>query len=151
MKKLILLFVGALTFASCEVDEGVNTQAEYAEVSAIDLPDFFEMGKIYDIEVTYLMPTACHAGAGVDVRMNEDVTDRWEIFIAGVSTYDANAGECTGNNTNPERKETFSLRIDEEGPYVFNLWTGMDSNNQPVYTVIEVPVGAPSEEPETES
>lgn len=151
MKKLILLFVGALSFISCEVDEGINTQMEYVEVSDIDLPEFFEFGEIYNIEVTYILPTACHAGAGIEAYlMNENASDRWEIFIAGVTTYDANAGECTGNNTNPERKDTFSLRIDEEGIYEFHLWTGMDSNNQPVYTIIEVPVGAPTEEPETE-
>lgn len=148
MKKLILFFVGALTLMSCDIDEGVNTQVQYAEVSDIDLPEFFELGEVYDIEVTYLLPTGCHSTAGIDVRRINDLADRWEILVAGVASYDANAGECTRDNTNPERTETFTLRIDEETVYAFHLWTGMDNNNQPIFTIVEVPVGAPSEESE---
>jgi len=151
MKKLIVLLVCAVTLMSCSIDEGVNTQVEYGKVSAIDLPDFFELGETYQIEVTYLLPTACHSGAGVDVfRMNEDTSESWDIFIAGVTTYDANAGECTRDNSAAERKETFSLRIEEDVIYKFHLWTGVSSTNQPEYTIIEVPVGAPSEGEEEE-
>ncbi len=150
MKKLIVLFVGSLLFWSCDIDEGENTQAQYAVVSAIDLPEFFELGEIYEIEVTYLLPSGCHSAAGIDAHRMNELAEQWDIFVAGVSTYDANAGECTRANTNPERTGMFTLRVDEDITYIFHLWTGTDINNQPVYTIVEVPVGAPIEEVETE-
>ena len=150
MKKLILFFVGALTLLSCDIDEGENIQMQYAEVSEIDLPEFFELGKTYNIEVTYLLPTGCHYSAGIDVRRINNSAERWEIFVAGVASYDSSAGECTRDNPNPERTGTFTIRIDEDTVYAFHLWTGTDNNNQPIFTIVEVPVGAPSGEVETE-
>lgn len=145
MKKLILLFAVVLFAAGCSLDEGDNMVIQYSEVSDIDLPEFFEEGKTYEIEVTYLLPSGCHTAAGIDVRRSGNIGDESrKIYIAGLSNFNADAGECSVPNTNPEKTAKYNLNVTESQPYTFYLWKRVDAANEPVFTIVEVPVGDPS-------
>lgn len=145
MKKLALLFVCTLIFTSCDIDDD-NTRIVpvYAEVTEADLPEFFEEGESYDIDITYVLPDVCHQAAGLDVNRGGQTGDaRRDIYVAGIATFDANLAECNQEDDDLEVVETFTITIDEEEPYTFYLWQGIDVDNENVFTTIEVPVGEP--------
>jgi len=149
MKKLILLFVSSLVLVSCDVDDdGPRTMLTAAEVTDVDLPEFFEAGKTYDIDVTYLLPDACHTAAGINAQRGTNSNGEEEfrdIYITGVASYDANLTECDKEAEEDEldRESTFKMTIasDEDEPYTFYLWTGVDEDDENIYTTVVVPVG----------
>ena len=151
MKKLILLFVSSLILVSCDVDDdGPKTMSVFADVTDVELPEFFESGKTYDIDVTYLLPSACHTAAGIQAQRgtNSNGEDEFrDIYITGVATYDANLTECGKEAEEGEldRESTFEMTIgaDEDEPYTFYLWTGVDEDDKNIYTEVIVPVGEP--------
>ncbi len=149
MKKLILLFVSALLTVSCDVnDGGPITMLAASEVTETDLPEFFEAGKTYTVKVTYLLPSACHFAAGVDARRGGDSSEQYrEIYVRGMASYDANLTECDEevDEEELEKEGTFQITItpNEEDPYTFYLWTGINENEENIYTEVVVPVGDP--------
>lgn len=152
MKKLFLLMMATMVLMSCDVeDDGPRTSYDLAEVTATNLPEEFELGKTYEIEVTYLLPSACHLAAGLEARRGDAFGEgRRKIFVAGVASYDANVTNCDEEADEEDllKKEKFSIRIDEEDDYTFYLWTSYNSNLESQYDTIPVPVVAPA--PSTE-
>lgn len=151
MKKLILLFVSSLVLVSCDTDDdGPRTMLIAAEVIEVDLPEFFEAGKTYDIDVTYLLPDACHTNAGINPLRgsNSNGEDEFrDIYITGVASYDANLTQCNevAEEDELKRESTFKLAIasDEDEPYTFYLWKGLDEDGENIFTKEVVPVGDP--------
>ncbi len=141
MKRISILFL-ALILSGCSVDDdNVNLVNQFAVVSQTDLPESFEKGKIYTVKVKYLLPTACHTAAGVDARRGDSQGNRRrDIFVTGVARSAANMGECTRVEENLEREGSFSILIDENEPYTFHLWRGVNAENQNQFTVVVVPV-----------
>lgn len=144
MKKIILLLLPVLLLSSCEVDDdGPVIAYDYAEVIEADLPESFILGNVYEIEVTYFLPSACHMAAGIDVRRGGLAgADRRKIYVAGVASYDANLANCDVEEDEEAmtKKGTFTVTIDEDEPFTFYLWTGTTSNGQNQFTTVEVPV-----------
>lgn len=151
MKRLILLFVSSLFLISCDVDDdGPRTKLTAAEVTAADLPEFFESGETYDIDVSYLLPSACHSAAGLDVRREGATGDEFrKIYITGVASYDANLIECDeeAEEDELEREDDFQIiiGINEEDSYTFYLWAGVDEDDNNIFTEVVVPIGDPDE------
>lgn len=142
MKKIAFLVICTLMVAGCNIeDEGPGFIQVYAEVSGADLPESFERGKVYDIEVTYLLPNACHVGLGLYAnRGGFEGSSRRDIYVAGVASGPATEAECTEEEEELEIEDSFSIRIDENEPFTFYLWEGVDENQKNVYTRIVVPV-----------
>lgn len=152
MKKLILLFVSSLVLVSCDVDDdGPRPVIVAAEVTDIDVPAFFEAGKTYDIDVTYLLPDACHTNAGINAHRGSSSNGEEEfrdIYVTGLASYDANVTECEEEAEDELQMEsTFNMTIgaNEDDPYTFYLWTGVDEDDENIYTEVVVPVGEPEE------
>lgn len=150
MKKLLILAVCAFTLTGCEIESDDPTWVpELAEVTSIDLPEFFEEGKSYTIDVTYLLPTACHIPQGVNVsRESVYGSGRRKIYVAGVAAEKYGAPQCQQENEDLEKTGSFRLVVDEDMPYTFFLWTGVDQTGKALYTEVEVPVGDPNAEVE---
>lgn len=146
MKKIAFLLICTLMFAGCDIeDEGPGFVQVYAEVIDADLPESFDPGRNYVIDITYLLPDACHVGLGLNAnRGGFEGSTRRDIFVAGVASRPATDEECTEESENLERESSFTLRIDENEPYTFYLWQGVDENNKNVYTKIIVPVTEPT-------
>lgn len=145
MKKLLFLFVFSSFLMSCEIeDDGPNMVMAPAEVTETDLPESFEEGKSYVVEVTYLLPDACHVPAGIHVYRGASFGDaRRDIYVSGVASYEYGT-ECDKESDNLDRTSTFRIDIDEDEPYTFYLWTGVDEDNKDIFTEVVVPVGAPA-------
>ena len=147
MKKLVLLFLGITLFTGCSMDDEGGVVSQYAKVANVDFPAYFEEGESYDLEVTYLLPTACHNALGIDVfKVGSSGEDKREIYIAGITSSNTGSGECSRSNTDPERREKFTIVIDEILPYNFYLYQGQNANDQAEYTKVTLRVGAPGEQ-----
>jgi hypothetical protein len=142
MKKIALIIMAAVLVTSCNIDDdGPRIAYEFSEVTETDLPESFEKGKTYKIDVTYLLPSACHTAAGLEVkRGNDSGAQRRDIYVVGIGRYDANLTQCNREDDELEREGSFSILIDEDEPYTFYLWSGVDDNMESQYTVVEVPV-----------
>lgn len=134
----VFLAVFAMTGCS-EDDDALNVSYQAAEIVDNDLPESFEFGKIYEITVSYVLPTRCHQFLGLDAQ-REGVTGdaRRNIFVAAIAVRDENVDceEGTGGNLGTTK---FSLTIDEEEDYTFNFLVG-EENDEPIYETVVVPV-----------
>lgn len=147
MKKIILFILGIILFTGCSIDDEGEMVSQYAKVESVNFPEYFEAGKTYELEVTYMLPTACHNALGIDVfRVGSSGDDKREIYIAGVTSYSPGNGECTRSNTDPARREKFTILIDETLPYNFYLYQRQSANDQAEYTKVTIRVGAPGEQ-----
>ena len=146
MKKLIFLFAVVSLLTACSIEDEPNILFVPAEVVETNLPESFTLGENFVVEVTYLLPSACHSAAGLQVTtgVEQDETLR-DIYITGVASIEEGL-KCTTQSDNLERKSSFRIIIEESEPYTFYLWTGLDENDENVFTSIVVPV----EEPGTE-
>ena len=145
MKKLALLFVCVLTLASCSLeDDEPSISYEWAKIVDAELPESFEKGKSYQIKFTYLLPSACHTGLGLDAKRGGFTgEERRDIYVVGVTSYNPSVTECTIQSEDLEREKTLTINIDEDEPYTFYLWDGLDDEEESQYIVVEVPVVAP--------
>ncbi len=154
MKKLVLLMLGFVClFTSCDVeDDGPQTISYYAEVTEADLPEYFEKGKTYEIEITYLLPSACHTKAGIVAQRGGDTDEKYrEIYIVGLANADADLVDCNIEEDDLEETGKFTINIDREEDYTFFLWQGVDEDEENIYTEVVVPVGVPDEDTDEET
>ncbi|WP_157893270.1 hypothetical protein [Salegentibacter sediminis] len=154
MKKFAFLLMITFSLASCSLeDDGPNTLLEFAEITEVDLPEYFESGESYDIVVTYLLPSACHTFNGFDARQGQGSNSN-EIFIGVVTSYDANLAQCNKEEDNLSREATLkdvTITGEVGTVYTFKFWVGQDSSGETQYYTVEVPVedpDAPGEEEE---
>lgn len=141
MKKLSLAFLAAFTLLSCDTDDGPRTSFVYAEIIEANFPEFFENGEVYEIDITYLLPSDCHSPAGLQIQRGGLEGDkRRDIYVAGVASFDPDLTNCDREVDSLEAKKSFLITIQEDEPYTFYLWTGVDDTNENIYTLIEVPV-----------
>jgi hypothetical protein len=152
MKRIALLMVLALSLYSCSTDDdGPNVNFEIAEITDTDLPEYFEIGESYDLEVTYELPSACHEFSNFSINqyIDEETDSTFVIEIAALTSYDANITDCTEEGELSDSRTIRDLRITSEdyNNYQFKLLTGEDENGDGEFLIIDVPVGEP--EPET--
>ena len=153
MKKSILLLLSVITLYSCSMeDDGPTVLSTLAEVSENDLPAYFEKGKTYTVEVSYLLPDLCHQPVGLNLTRGGNIGDeRRDIYVAGVVSYNVDSEECTlepEDETELVETTKFTINVDEDEPYTFYFWTGVDSTGESIFETVEVPVGAPDLEEE---
>ncbi len=127
--------------SSCSIDDDAsNTTYELAEITGNDLPDNFILGETYAVNVEYTLPSACNSFARLDAsRGGLAGNEKRQIYVGIVSVFN-DANNCDPNTPGAEGSSNFSITIDETEDYTFYFWTGTDSNNEPIYSEIVVPV-----------
>lgn len=141
MKKIVLLFL-VLGFMSCSLDSESETYVNYTlvPITGNDLPEFFEIGKTYEVNVDYQLPTECYAFSGLDARRAGNTPElKTKIYVGAISIASNDAG-CDNTTEGDSGTSKFSIFIDEEESYEFNFWVGKDSTGQPMYETVTVPV-----------
>jgi len=136
MKKIIICLIIAATTFSCSLPDdssSADTQ-ELLPIENVDLPDEFTLGETYEISVTYLRPTTCHAFN--DIYYLKQGNER---TIAVISTVFNSNGSCSVL-TNTELGATFDFEALTEGSYIFKFWKGKDEAGEDIYLTVEVPV-----------
>lgn len=136
MKNLILISLLAfLTIGvySCNKDDVKNPTLERLEITSFDVPDTFELGKSYEIGVTYNKPDSCTSLQGFNVNTVDQMTRVIQAIGA------RNEGEsCTGVAIEETNEFLFEVVYDQT--YTFKFWQSEDSTGAPQYLTVEVPV-----------
>ncbi len=151
MKRIALLMILAFSLYSCSSDnDGPNVNYAFAEITETDLPEFFEIGETYELNLTYELPNACHTFATFDFNeyVDEENDSTYVIEIAALTFYDANLTECTEEGELSETKTIRDISISSEdyNNYQFKLLKGIDENEDGEFLIIDVPVGEPEPE-----
>ena len=153
MKKFLLMLFTASALISCDIDDdGPQLVTVPAKVVETDLPEFFEQGETYEINITYLLPNECHFPGGIVAQRGSEMGNgRRDIYVYGLATVEL-GNTCEDPATSEEENELektakFSLLVDEDEPYTFYLWSGTDEDGEEIFEEVEVPVGEEELEP----
>ncbi len=139
MKKVlmsIMLLVACSWFVSCSSDDdSPNFYFTTLDVIEADMPEFFELGKTYDIDVLYSRPNGCTYFEGFDV-IKTTQTGRDIVVIGSVLTGEDIA--CTQAVEEVIATLRFSVIYTDE--YNFRFYTGDDENGNAQFIEYTVPV-----------
>lgn len=134
MKRYLLLFLAIATFISCDDDDDYHDyHLEYSEVISVNVPDEFEFGRTYRIEMTIELPNSCYF-----------FYNQYDYFYEGTSrliypiVHVDDGIACTPNI----REVSFSIPVQalQSEPYIFKFYQGEDADGQDIFLTVEVPV-----------
>jgi len=133
MKKIFACLFVLITF-SCSVNNDYEeTYTEIVPVESVMMPTEFVLNEVYEISLTYLRPTTCHAFSDIYF-----VSESNERTVAIITTVFISNSPCEDLFT--ELQASFDFKPTNTGSYIFNFWQGKDDNGDDQYLVIEVPV-----------
>ena len=136
MKKLLICLFAILIF-SCSLDDDTPiTHVEILPVESAILPDEFILGQVYEITLTYLRPSTCHAFR--DIYYEPYLNERTVAIVTTVFDSNTNCEEIS-----TELETSFNFKATNTGSYIFKFWQGentVDALSEGTYLTIEVPV-----------
>ncbi|WP_034060091.1 hypothetical protein [Lacinutrix jangbogonensis] len=133
MKKLIFLLVGLVLFSCSSSDESLENYQEAIAIESVILPTDFMTDETYEITVTYLRPTTCHAFNDIVYLKHND-----QRVVHVIGTVFINNGNCTELNT--ELEASFNFKETVAGTYILKFWQGKDDNGEDIYLTEEITV-----------
>lgn len=136
MKRIFLLSILMCGLFSCSTDnDTINTFTVTLPIESVIIPEQFEFGQVYPIDVTYLRPTNCHLFNTFFVENNGDETT---VILVNTVYENANCESLTEDNN--ETQVSFNFQVNEMNTQIFKFWQGKDDNGSDLYLVVEVPV-----------
>lgn len=140
MKRLYVLLCAitvAVISVSCSLDDD-QTNFKYATLETVsaNLPDTFELGRVYNIDVKLLRPDECTFSETFDVK--RDFTDSTNIRTVAAIGIVIDEPECA--KANDEIQDAFQFEVLYTKPYVFRFYSGTDESGEAKFLEIEVPV-----------
>jgi len=131
----VLLVLVGLSSNSCDLkDDGPNFNFVPIQITEVEIPESFELNKVYNIDVTYVLPDGCTNFEGFDFTKPELTTRT--IVVIGAKRTDLDA--CTEIAT--EGVATINFEVLYEQPYLFKFWQNENADGEQQYIEIEVPV-----------
>lgn len=139
MKKVLmpfLLIVACSWFISCEVDDD-SPNFYFTSLTTVEaqMPESFEFGKTYDIEVTYLRPNGCTFFEGFNVSQTAE-TGRDVVVVGSVLTDEDTV--CT--QAVEEVVATLKFNVIYTKDYVFRFYAGDDEDGNPTFLEYTIPI-----------
>lgn len=133
---LSTMIVALISF-SCSLDDD-QTNFEYAtlETLSASLPDTFDLGRVYNIDVKLLRPDECTFSETFDVR--RDFTDSTNIRTVAAIGIKLDQTDCAVANDSIQ--DSFQFEVLYTKPYIFRFYTGDDESGEAEFLEIEVPV-----------
>ena len=132
VKKVFFVIFSFIIFVSCSNDDGSTYHYELLVIDDVDLPEEFEYGKTYKVNLKYIIPDDCYISS--DVLYEYDYDNR---NVAVISTV-LDDKDCFPADF--EDEISFKVQALQTETYIFNFWQGEDEDGEPIYLVIEVPV-----------
>lgn len=134
-KKFILLFICATALlGGCSVDDEPNFHFTALRIVSAELPESFELNETYQILVDYNLPNGCSFFEGFDVTQ-EDTTIRNIVAIGSVRT---DLEPCPDEIV--EGQAFFNFVVIHDQPYTFKFHQGENSEGEPEFFEVVVPV-----------
>ncbi|WP_282134816.1 hypothetical protein [Seonamhaeicola maritimus] len=134
MKRVIMLCLTLIFFASCSVDDdSADFSFEILPVESVDIPTEFKLGEVYPITISYFRPSTCYTFN--DFYYLKDLNER---TVAPIN-YVFERNDC---ETLEDELVEVSLNfiVTNTGSYIFKFWQGEDNNGEGQFLTIEVPV-----------
>lgn len=132
MKKLITALT-VLILTSCSLEEQQpSLHLEPVSIQSVSLPEYFEQGQTYQIDLNYIQPTNCYAFYDIYYVKEDNIRT---IAIIN-SVYDNDTCE----DSNLEIEKSFNFIVTDQEDYIFKFWQGEDANGEGVYLTMEIPV-----------
>lgn len=136
MKHYLLLFLTVISLFACNDDDDYNEHAyhlEYVSVKDHDVPDEFNYGETYLIDVTIELQNSCH----FYYNQYEYIYEGTSRLIYPIVHIDDDVA-CTPNIT----ETTFSIPVQalQNEPYIFKFYQGEDAEGEDIFLTVEVPV-----------
>lgn len=134
MKRFFFIYLTIITFLSCSVDDdSIDYNFEFIPIEEVGIPESFNLGETYQIDLTYYRPTTCHAFHDFYYVANEN---QRTVAIINI-VYD-------NSNCEPLEDELMEVSFDFKAiynqTYMFKFWQGEDDNGDDIYLIYEVPV-----------
>ena len=136
MKKIVTvcLIFGMLLFNGCDIDSAEpNFFFVPLEITSVELPEYFEHGAEYTINVTYARPNSCVTYEGFDI--NSDGESIHYITCIGA---EFNGEVCT--QAVYYGQASFIFQALNQEPYTLKFWGGEDAQGNPIYLDFIIPV-----------
>ncbi|CAM3412204.1 hypothetical protein [Zobellia roscoffensis] len=135
LKLLTIAF--ALTTVSCSLnDDDINFKYTPLEITGATLPDTFELGEVYDVNVNILRTNDCNLFDRFDVTRS--FTDTSQIRTVSAIGIALEKDSCA--DVNDEIEDLFQFEVLYTEPYIFRFYTGDDVEGEAEFIEIEVPV-----------
>lgn len=136
MKRIFAaIFLCAFCLSGCDIEsDAANFRFVTLRIVNADVPESFDINRMYDIQVTYERPNGCTFFEGFDVtRVDQNTRD---VVAIGTEFIDDMA--CT--QAIEEVVATFQFEVVYNGPYTFRFYNGTDIEGNAVYLeyVVEV-------------
>lgn len=132
MKRIFFVLFTIVILVSCSSDDASSYHYELLPIEDAIVPDEFEYGKIYNINVKYIQPDDCYVYSDVLYEYNYD-----ERNIAVISTV---LDDKVCSPTDFEDEMSFKVHALQTSTYIFKFWQGDDDDGNPIYLIKEVPV-----------
>lgn len=137
MKKILAIFLLATAvLVGCNDDDDYydhEYHLEYIGAVSAEVPDTFEYGRTYRIEVTIELPNSCYY-----------FYNQYDYFYEGTSRLIYPIAHVDdGVSCSPDARDvTFSIRVQalQLEPYIFHFYQGEDEEGQDIFLTLEVPV-----------
>ncbi len=128
-----LLVLGGLISVNCELDTGENFHFVSMEITEVDVPNVFILGRAHTIEVGFTRADNCTYFQGFDVFSEEN----------GMTTVVAIGSVLTEEDCSPSDEAltgVLTLTAEDVEFYTLRFYTGEDSDENPQYLEYRVPV-----------
>lgn len=140
MKRLIYSLSSvtlALIIGSCSLDDdGANFHYAPLEIVDAQVPDTFEFGNVYTINVDLLRPDDCTLADRFDVRRS--ATDSTNVRTVSAIGIVLDKNEC--DTVQQEIQDSFQFEVIYSKPYIFKFYKGDNTNGEPEFFELKVPV-----------
>ncbi|WP_299883803.1 hypothetical protein [uncultured Lacinutrix sp.] len=131
IRKFLFCLITVALF-SCSVDDaGPASHQELLPIESVVIPDEFQVGISYQIDLTYVKPTNCHSFYNIYYLKNFN-----ERTVAVISTVYQNEN-CT--TIDAQTDVSFNFVATQTGSYIFKFWQGEDQNGEDTYLEMEIP------------
>ena len=131
-----VLIAGLLSFSCSLDDDRANFEYTTLETLSASLPDTFDLGEVYSIDVRLLRPDACTFSETFDVR--RDFTDSTNIRTVAAIGIKLDENEC--EIVNDSILDAFRFEVLYTEPYIFRFYAGDDADGVAEFLEVEVPV-----------
>lgn len=123
---------------ACSSDEdGGGTMQNLAVITNVELPEYFEYNRDYEIKIDYRRPTTCDFFSGFDISKNGNI-----ITVGVVTSYRTSNRRCERTGT-LNSSTNLNFVADREDFYIFKFWQGENAVGTAQFLTVEVPVTRP--------
>lgn len=137
MKRIFLLNFILFSLFSCSTDNDlVDFYGEPLPIESVIIPQTFQFGEVFQIEVSYFRPTDCHVFNNFIVNSDNENESTVILLNTVYSNPDCETFEANSNLV----QATFNYQVNTSNTHVFKFWQGKNDNGSDLYLIVEVPV-----------